>query len=334
MNSLSKFLSRSAFTLVSLGIAAVPAHALNITTTGDPNDLVNTILGGGITLSNATYTGAPDASGTFINGLSSGIGIDRGIILTTGFATRLATGTVTPLPEEPGVDFFDVFYDPLGEDNLATGDDDLSNLIGQDTINASVLEFDFISETGDLFINYVFASQEYPIFVNSRFNDLFAFFLEGENLERINIALIPGTTTPVSINTVNNGNPNPQRPNDNTVATNPEFFNNNNTGNFNNGFNGFTEVFTAQATGLVPGDTYKIKLAIADVFDQFFDSAVFIESGSFSDTPVEPELPVTPETPVTSVPEPTTILGLLALGAFGISTDLKRKQKHKAVSTF
>ncbi|MEA5580738.1 PEP-CTERM sorting domain-containing protein [Nodularia harveyana UHCC-0300] len=318
MNSLTKFLSHSAFTLLGLSIATVPAHALTVETNNDPNALINNILGGGINFSNPTYTGAANASGIFTNGLSSGIGIDSGIILTTGDAEQ-AQRPVIPLPIEPGQN-----VPSLGVNNFVSGDDDLSSLLNNaDTFDSSVLEFDFISQTGDLFFNYAFASQEYPVYVNSQFNDVFAFFVNGQN-----VALIPGTTTPVSINTVNGGNPNPQSPNTNTAATNSEFFNDNNSGNFNNGFNGFTTVFTAQATGLVPGATNSIKLAIADTVDGIFDSAVFIESGTFSSTPVPPVTPVDPRP--TSVPEPTTMLGLLVFGAFGASSALKRKQQSKA----
>jgi hypothetical protein len=299
MNSLTKFLSHTAFTLVGLGIATVPAQALTINTTDDPNALVNQIVGGGITFSNATYNGAPLASGIFTNGLSSGIGIGNGIIMTSGDA-NLAVG-----PNNAG---------GAGRNNGFPGDADLNSLIPGSTFDASVLEFDFISDTGDVFFNYVFASEEYPEFVNSTFNDVFAFFLNGEN-----IALIPGTNTPVSINNVNGGNP------IGTNATNPQFFIDNSTDAFNIEYDGFTTIFTAQATGLVPGSTNTIKLAIADVADASLDSAVFIQGGTFS-AALPPVL-----SPVASVPEPTTILGLLAFGAFGAATGLKRKQQYKTI---
>lgn len=70
-----------------------------------------------------------------------------------------------------------------------------------------------------------------------------------------------------------------------------------------------------------------LKLAIADVGDNSLDSAVFIAGSTFAATPTAP---VTPP-PTTSVPEPTTILGLLAIGAFGVSAGYKRKQQ-KAVA--
>jgi len=144
------------------------------------------------------------------------------------------------------------------------------------------LEFSFQLDptaSQDLFFNFVFASEEYNEFANSLFNDVFAFFLDGQN-----IAFIPGTTTPISINTINGGDPlgvNPQ---------NPQFYNNNSifdNGQFLNlfGYDGFTTVFTAQSLGVGPG-THTIKLAISDVFDDIYDSAVFLQMGSFSNVQV------------------------------------------------
>jgi hypothetical protein len=295
MNSLTPFWKQGIFTLFSLGLLTAPAQALSITTTTDPNFLVNNILGSGITVSNLTYNGAALASGTFTDGLSSGIGIDKGIILTSGNAT------LAPGPNN---------LDSAGSNNGLLGDTNLNSLNpGFSTQDASVLTFDFTSDTGDLFLNYVFASEEYNEFSNGRFNDVFGLFVDGEN-----IALVPGTTTPVSINNVNGGNPL------GTNAQNPLFYNNNDLSDgkpfFNIQYDGFTNVFTAQAKGLAAG-RHKIKLAIADVGDSVYDSAVFIQAGTFSSTP-------------TSVPEPASILGLLAFSAFGATSVLKRRQRNKA----
>ncbi|MEH2412197.1 MAG: choice-of-anchor L domain-containing protein [Nostoc sp.] len=80
-------------------------------------------------------------------------------------------------------------------------------------------------------------------------------------------------------------------------------------------YDGFTKVFTASAKGLSAGN-HTIKLVIADVGDSLYDSAVFIQGGTFSSLPTK------------SVPEPTTILEILALGIFGATSSLKRKQQN------
>ena len=247
----------------------VPAPALTVVATNDANVLANTLLGSGINLvGNPIYTGAIAASGTFKGGLAAGIGIESGIILTTGLATNA-------LPPNNN--------DGKSTENGTPGDPDLNALLqarggssaGLTTNDAAVLEFTFNSQGGNLFFNFVFASEEYNEWVNSQFNDVFGFFLDNRN-----IALIPGTTTPVAINTVNGGNPL------GTDATNPQYFHNNSTidgGPFYSiQYDGFTNVFTAHALHLSSGP-HTIKLAIADTSDQRLDSAVFIQAGSFSD---------------------------------------------------
>ena len=132
-------------------------------------------------------------------------------------------------------------------------------------------------------------------------SDVFGFFIDGNN-----IALIPGTTTPIAINNVNAGD-------------NSSFFRDNNDGTpgpINLQYNGFTTVLTAQALGLTPG-THTLKLAIADVGDGSFDSGVFLQGGSLTVTP-----------PSTAVPEPFTIVGTL----IGATVAFRTRQRLKATN--
>jgi hypothetical protein len=261
------------------------AFALSVTTTNDATALANTILGTGVTITSVSLTGATTSQGTFTDG--SVIGIDSGIILTSGDAAD-AVG-------------------PNSSDGTSTslglpGSTALNALIPQNTLDAVILDITFTTTTGDLFFNYVFASEEYNEFVDS-FNDVFAFFLDGVAAGD-NIALIPGTTDVVSIDNINLGD-------------NATLYNNNDpddfiTPPFNIEYDGFTDVLTAQALGLSPG-SHTLSIQIADAGDSALDSAVFIEGGSFSG-----EIP-------TAIPEPGTLL-LLGFGLSG-AVAIRRKLK-------
>lgn len=211
--------------------------------------------GPGIVISNPSYTGVASASGTFTGGLSAGIGIDSGVILTSGDASD-AVGPNSAINTQTN--------------NGQAGDPDLDALIpGFATHDAVILEFDFTTTSGDLFFNYVFGSEEYNEWVGTAYNDVFGFFVDPAGPPpQVNIALIPGTSTPVSINNVN-------------LGSNPAFYINNDVGTYNIEYDGFTKVLSAQFLGLGPG-THHIKLAIADAGDFILDSAVFLESASFT----------------------------------------------------
>lgn len=255
-------------------LAALPVHAVDVTVTNNATTLANAILGPGITLvGTPTYTGGAGASGTFTGG-GNPFGIASGIVLTTGDAliAEDAANTQTNAGATTG----------------AAADGQLTALVGGTGFDAAVLKFDFTSASGDLFFNFVFASEEYNEYVGSQYNDVFAFFVDG-----VNIALVPSTTTPIAINTVNSG-------------SNSAFYNNNSPGPFATEYDGFTTVFTVSALGLSAGQ-HTIKLAIQDMGDSVLDSAVFIQGGSFSSTP----------TP-TGVPDAASSLLLSVMGLAGL----------------
>lgn len=232
-----------------------------------PTQLVNQVLlGTGVTASNITFVGDVKQRTRFNATLSTGLGIGSGVFLSTG--DGLSSSAVGP-------------QGPNNVSNTSTGfgnpgDPLLTTVSGNTTFDAAILEFDFVPMGDSLKFRYCFGSEEYPEFVNAGVNDAFGFFLNGPNpaggnYVNRNIALVPGTTTPVSIDDVNG-------------STNASFYRDNTGNSINVEFDGLTTVMYAREK-VVCGQTYHIKIAIADGGDDVYDSGVFLEGGSFSSAP-------------------------------------------------
>lgn len=225
------------------------------------------LIGEGVTLISAELVCPEGAAGFFSQGESTNIGLTEGILLTTGQAADAAG------PNTSG---------STSTNWGAPGDADLASLVAPfPTFDACYLEFTFIPDGESVSFTYVFASEEYNQYVCSAFNDVFAFFANGPGLDNDNLALLPGTDIPVTINTVNNGSPgsngNPDNCSEEDLG-NSEFFVEN-IGGATIEYDGFTVPLSA-TLDVNPGATYTFKLAIADVGDGSFDSGVFIQSGS------------------------------------------------------
>lgn len=265
-NTMTKKLFSLATTCMLVGgiFISNQSHAqIATTTTLTPQQLVtNVLLGPGVIASNIVYTGAPDAIG-FFNGGMTGItplNIDSGVVMTTGTVLNNGNG-----PQGPNIST------GAGTDNLQPGDAYLTSIAGANTFNAAILEFDFIPMADSVKFRYVFGTDEYMEYVSGGFADVFAFVLSGVSvpLAPTNIALIPSTTNPVTALTVNaNNNPQYYVDNENPPGTCVQY-------------DGFTVVLTAQYP-VQCGETYHIRLAIADALDGIVDAGVFLEAGSFT----------------------------------------------------
>jgi gliding motility-associated-like protein len=202
----------------------------------------------------------------FFESVNSDFPFENGIVLSTGRLSNI---------EGPN--------DSLSDDTAPgwIGDADLEEVLGLtsgETINATVLRFTFTPKAQNISFRYIFASEEYRD--NNRttcdFSDAFAFLIRPQGSQSYNnIAVVPGTDTPVAVTTVR-----PQIGNF-CDAINEEFF-----GQFNPvqsaiGLNGQTDVLTAEAQ-VIPNQTYEVKLVIADEGNARFDSAVFLEANSFN----------------------------------------------------
>ncbi len=258
-------------------ICASGTAALNIDTdTYTPEELIEDVLiTGCLEAYNVQYTGDPDALAFFE---SDGFDFSRGIIMTTGNATN-AIG-----PNNSG---------GAGNDNDGLDDDsDLQELSGVQPHDVAILEFDFVPSSDIVKFKYIFASEEYDEYVCGTVNDVFGFFISGPGINgpyednAINVALVPGTNIPVSINTVNNGSVGTSGNTMNCDGGSDYYLGNSDY--FQNDpfsqemqYDGYTVALEAVMT-LQACETYHIKLKIADGGDSSFDSAVMFEAGSFS----------------------------------------------------
>jgi gliding motility-associated-like protein len=210
------------------------------------------LVGSGVTINNVVYLGDTGAIAIF-DGRASNLGLDSGILISTGKAV-----------------------DAIGPNNLTNSgssnnqgpDADLNKLSnGKPTFDAASLSFDFTPVSDKIKFRFVFGSEEYPEFVGQGYNDVFGFFIEGPGFAgKQNIALVPGTTTPISIESIN-ANVNSQYYTDNTGGATIQY-------------DAFTKVLEITAN-VEACKTYHIKLAIADVLDFSFDSGIFMEALSF-----------------------------------------------------
>ena len=212
-----------------------------------PQSLVqNVLLGPGVIVSNIMFNGSNAAIGSF-SGTGTNLGINQGVIMTTGTILNNGSGPQGPnnLPS-------------CGMDNNIGGSGLLSNNLigGTQTYNAAILEFDFIPYSDTVKFKYVFGSDEYPEFAppnNSGFNDVFGFFISGPGIVGMqNIAQLPNNGGIVSINNVN-------------AITHPQYFNANGDGNmapYNSSpfyiqYDGFTDVLEA-ISQVQCGETYHL----------------------------------------------------------------------------
>jgi len=242
-----------------------------------------------------TFTGGTTPAGT-----GPVLGIDTGIFLTTGSAASMLG------PNNTG---------GISIDNGFTYNDaDLTAIAANAIYDPVVFTLTAVPAKDRLNVRFVFASDEYPEYVCTVFNDVFGLFLTGPaapggpSVTR-NVALVPNTTSAIAVNTINGGAVGAEQTPGNTAPCdlgNTAFYVDNGTGstplqNQNLQYDGFTVPITSDAP-VVPGEGYTLKLAIADAGDAAWDSAVFIEfvgsswaaeaDLSLTATVVDPTLPL------------------------------------------
>ena len=222
------------------------------------------------TVSNVSVSGGNFGTGEkswgYFNANNSSFEIEEGIILSSGKINN-AIGPNSSLSDDDAPNW--------------SGDSDLNQALNiSNSINATILEFDFIPLGNKISFDYIFSSEQYlsnPSSNQCNFTDGFAFLLKRNgDVSYENLAVIPGTTTPVKVNTV-------RGPGTICPPANAAYFDAFNDVNHPTNYNGQTTVLTAQSD-VIPGQTYHIKLVIADEGNYRYDSAIFLGGGSFNFT--------------------------------------------------
>lgn len=218
-------------------------------------------------VSNFSVSGWESSAGKsygFFNRGTSNFPFENGVIITTGKAISAIGPNTSLLSEGPG-DW--------------SGDSDLETAIGENnTINATVLEFDFLPLANKMSFEYIFSSEQYlsnPGSHQCYYSDGFAFLLrEASSQEQYeNLAVVPGTSIPVKVTTVRGSG---------TICppANQQYFDAFNGSNHSTNYNGQTKILKAEAF-VTPGVLYHLKLVVADQGNNLYDSAIFLGGGSF-----------------------------------------------------
>jgi hypothetical protein len=237
-----------------LGTMSVNAQ-VTVTPAGSSSNIASFLTGYGLTISNAIVNCHPNAAGYF-SASNNNLGIVSGLVLTTGSIFDLAG---------PNTHF-------ASTDNGFPGDGTLNSISAPYvTFDACVLDMDCVPDYDTLYFNFIFGSEEYPEYVNTGYNDAFGIFIAGPAIPggMQNIAFIPNTYTPITINNVN-------------AITNNQYFVDNTVPNngYEPSYDGFTTNIQARIP-VVPNASYHLKIGVADASDGIYDCGVFLQGGSF-----------------------------------------------------
>lgn len=237
---------------------------LEIDAEASPDEIIGSVISGQTLISVVDVDCANGQVGTFAITDDTDLGMDKGLVLSSGSVQNIANPAIVQSNGQYG--------------GLQQTDADLeylSNLFnGSETQDACIVTLDVLAASEELTFEYVFGSEEYPVFINGAYNDIFALLVSGPGItgdpnisNQENVSTLPDGTF-IQINSVNHNN-NWQYYRDNSLSQNIVY----------NGLTSDTLGVKKSLTAIVPTqacETYKLKFAIADREDNIFDSGVFI----------------------------------------------------------
>ncbi|WP_435256701.1 Hint domain-containing protein [Thioclava sp. FR2] len=214
--------------------------------------MANSIFGEGTTVVGASYTGPSYSSAIYTNGdLTGGVApSNTGVIFSTGDVRN----------------FTQSWGDPNRSSGTSTDTSGINNnsqfnaVAGTNTYDAAWMDVDFIPTGNVMTIQFTFASEEYPEYVASQFNDVVGVWINGSYVP---IGVGNGLT---SVNNINQ-------------ATQSNLTVSNLNDAYNTEMDGFT-VTLSLTIPVNPGVVNSIRIGIADTSDSQYDSALMIAADS------------------------------------------------------
>lgn len=243
--------------------ACPQSQNIAIDASATPEEIVQSVVSGETVITITNVDCSQGAIGTFDASNNDELGLKKGLLLTSGSAANVAN---------PATSFTSAFNGSGNDADL----DYLSSINGNNSTSqdACVVELEVFAATDEITFEYIFGSEEYPEYVNTSFNDIFAFLVSGPGINgdpnignQLNIATLPNGTF-IQINSVNDG-------------SNWQYYRNNFTSQtvaydgLTSDSLGIKKSLTARVE-TIPCNTYKLKLAVADRGDSSFDSGVFV----------------------------------------------------------
>ena len=241
---------------------------MTVDTDQDVNQIVESVISGQTLISLVEVDCANGQVGTFNVTDDSDLNMDKGLVLSTG--------SVLEIPQPSDAFASNIFC------GLSCSDDDLNMLSllygnGEEAQDACIVEMDVLAASEELTFEYVFGSEEYPVFIapGTAFNDIFAFLVSGPGIvgdpnigDKLNVATLPDGTF-IQIEDVNH-------------SENWQYYRNNANsqsivyGGLTSDSLGVKKSLTARVP-TQPCQTYKLKFAIADRGDSSYDSGFLFQ---------------------------------------------------------
>ena len=226
---------------------------LNYDRNATAEEMAETIFGDGVEVTDASYTGDWRSSAIYSGGDSLAPGAtpsDSGLILSTGRADRYTNSSGDP--NRSGSQSSNT----KGENNNS----DFNAAAGTRTYDASYLDVTFVPDGDHITMQFVFASEEYPEYINSIYQDFVGVWVNGEFVD---VEFGNGDADPGNINS----------------GTNENLFLDNTGDAYNTEMDGLTVTMTLTIP-VNAGEENDLRIGIADVSDSSYDSNLLIAADS------------------------------------------------------